>query len=118
MVVDWLRRILVAEAPPPDVVAFNVGLIETENGYAAYLIGSKSFDPGDDDWACSEDFSPTERYCEIGAGRSDETWEAVRDRVAEEVRKFLSTPEAQNSFLGRAKAVTVGFDDGDLLRIA
>ena len=117
MVVDWLRRILVAEAPPPDVVAFNVGLIETENGYAAYLIGSRSFDPGDDDWACNEDFSPTERYCEIGAGCSDETWEAVRDRVAEELGKFLSTPEAQNSFLGRAKAVTIGFDEGELLRI-
>ncbi len=117
MLTQWLERIVATEMPAPDVVAFNIGLLETDKGFTAYLVGSKSYDPNNDDWACNEDFTPTERYCALPSMRSEDTWETVQHRVAEEMRAFLSKANVRTSFLGKAEAVTVGFDDGELLRV-
>ncbi len=115
--IEWLKKIAATEVPPADVVAFNVGLFKSDNGYMAYLTGAKTYDPEDDDWACEEDFTPADRYCAIPAKGADETWEQVRDRAIDELRNFLASSEGQASFLARAEAVTVGFDDGDLVRV-
>jgi hypothetical protein len=61
-VTAWLRRVTVAESPPPTVLAYNIGLFETEDGYSAYLVGAEQFDPTRGDWACDEAFTPNERY--------------------------------------------------------
>ncbi|MEQ1711620.1 MAG: hypothetical protein ABL908_09475, partial [Hyphomicrobium sp.] len=63
-----------------------------------------------------EAFTPRERYCPLGGAGLG--WEAIRERVAAELRTFLDGGEAGSSFLATAEAVTVGFDDGDLLRVA
>ncbi len=115
---EWLARISAVEQPPDEVIAYNVGLLETEDGYAAYLIGASSFDEEDGDWACDEAFTPTERYLAFPTNViKGKTWEAVLPVVTEAVKSFLETPASQTSFLRKAEAVTVGFDDGDLLRI-
>src|SRR3569833_1245082 len=36
-IASWLVRLLAAQPPRADIVAFNVGLFETEDGYCAYL---------------------------------------------------------------------------------
>lgn len=118
MISDWLAGIVAAEHPPADVIAFNVGLFQTDSGYTAYLTGSRAYDPDDDDWACDEAYAPTERYCPLPAATKGATWKDIHDRIAEELRTFLASPVGQASFLGRATAVTVGFDDGDLVRVA
>ncbi|MCJ8314226.1 MAG: hypothetical protein HRU38_18915 [Saccharospirillaceae bacterium] len=45
----WLNNI----NERPDVVAINIGLIESTNGFQAYMIGSKVYDINDDEWACN-----------------------------------------------------------------
>ena len=113
----WLRRVCADEKPPRSVVAYNIGILETEQGYAAYLSGAASYDPDDDDWACDETFTPTERYLALRLRPVDASWEVALELVAATVRGYLASPAGSGSFLAKARAVTVGFDGGDLLRI-
>jgi hypothetical protein len=112
----WLRRVNELDPPPEDIVAFNFGLFESTDGYVIYVTGAKSFDPEDADWASSNDWSPNEKYF---YGLAKETLgkdlERVQNLAIELVKEFLDTPIGSNSFLA-ASEVTVGFDDGDLVR--
>ncbi|HIP78720.1 MAG TPA: hypothetical protein EYH07_09700 [Kiloniellaceae bacterium] len=115
---EWLSRVVAVERPPATVIAFNLGLFETEEGYCAYLTGAKRFDPDDDDWACDEAFTPSERYCPLDrTSTGSEDWDVVRQGVIEALKAFLASDVGQRSFLAKAEAVTVGFDDGDLVRV-
>jgi hypothetical protein len=116
-VLDWLRRVSTAEKPPQSVVAYNIGILETEEGYSAYLEGADLYDPDDDDWACDGTFTPKERYVALPIGGAKATWELVLERVAAAVRTYLASTEGRGSFLATATAVTVGFDGGDLRRV-
>ena len=49
---QWLSNVSGSERPRTQIVAFNVGLFESPDGFVAYLIGSSAYDPVDDDWAC------------------------------------------------------------------
>ncbi len=109
----WLARICDEEEPPTSVVAFNVGLFETPEGYSAYLVGSDCYDPEDSDWATRETFTPAERYFSFGR-EGFASWEQAHDAVIEATRRFLESPEGTESFLATAMALTVGFDDGEL----
>lgn len=114
----WLRRVAAAEHPPESVAAYNIGLFETGHGeYSAYLVGGKRYDPSDSSWACEEAFTPKERYLALPVGRSEDEWQLVLERVVEAVRAFLSSGDGRETFLAKARAVTVGFDDGDLVRV-
>ncbi len=117
VVTAWLRRMSSAEAPPASVVAFNVGLFETEDGFSAYLAGAERYDPDDGNWACDEAFTPRERHVALPLRRGDVEWRRVLDLVAGAVRGFLGSTDGAGSFLAKAQAVTVGFDDGDLVRV-
>ena len=115
---EWLSRVVAAECPPEGVIAFNVGLFETEEGYCAYLSGATQFDPDDDDWACDEAFSPAERYCPLGRdAAASKDWEALLHEVIETLKAFLASEPGRHSYLAKAKAVTVGFDAGNLVRV-
>ncbi|NNE20985.1 MAG: hypothetical protein HKN11_00100 [Rhizobiales bacterium] len=115
MITQWLERITSNEAPAGDIIAFNVGLLQTADGHTAYLTGSRIYDADDDDWACNEDFSPAERYCPLDPAPGDAPdWRTVQNDVAAQVKSFLASPQGRASYLGRARAVTVGFDDGEL----
>ena len=112
----WLKRVVAAETPGASVVAFNVGLFETENGFSGYLVGAERYDANDSDWACDGAFTPSERYCTIPADDFD-GWEGVHAAVVETIRKFLSAAPGVTSFLAYAEVVTVGIDGGDLERV-
>jgi hypothetical protein len=115
---EWLARVVTSESPASGVIAYNVGLFETESGYSAYLLGAAEYDEDDSDWACEEAFTPQEKYSELPSSKFKlGSWEKVQEMMVAAVRKALDAPELQKSFLGRSKAVTVGFDDGDLERV-
>lgn len=111
---DWLGRVTASKDVGEGVLAFNVGLFQSERGYCAYLVGSKRFSEVDHDWACEEAYTPEERYLELTACPG-ESWEAVLALTLRAAKEFIA--ENPLSFLAKAKAVTVGFDDGDLTRI-
>lgn len=116
---SWLDRVASSETPLQSIVAYNVGLFETPDGFSAYLIGAASYDSESDDWACDEVFSPTERYLPLPSSKYPfASWQVALAAVAEAVRSALESPAVKESFLGRAHAITVGFDDGDLVRVA
>jgi hypothetical protein len=115
----WLRRVARSSPPPEGIAAYNFGLFESEGGYVAYLTGSREYDPEDDDWACREDYTPAERYVDLrGAFDEGATWREVQHGVVGMIKRFVESPEFSDSFLSGASAVTVGFDDGDLERVA
>ena len=117
--VAWLRRVAESSPPPAGIAAYNFGLFESRDGYVAYLTGSREYDPEDDDWACRQDFVPAEKYFDLsGAFDGGATWHEVLHNVVGMVKRFLGSPEFPGSFLSGASAVTVGFDDGDLERVA
>jgi len=114
---EWLERVSSNEEPSDSIVAFNIGLFEIEDGeYSVYLIGAIAFDESNEDWACSEAFSPSERYCILPDVAGYE-WSVVLDLLAEAVKEFIDSIPGRSSFIGSARAVTVGFDSGELVRV-
>jgi hypothetical protein len=117
----WLGRVCRTEKPPSSIVAYNIGLFQTaDEGYSAYLVGATEFSEEDADWACegADSFTPKERYLPLPAKASKgKEWQEVLSSVERVVKSFLTTPSGKSSFLGKATATTVGFDDGDLVRV-
>ena len=113
---QWLTRVSNQEKPSDSVIAYNIGLFETPTGYSAYLVGASTFDEQDGDWACEEVFTPSERYFPLSL-LEPQTWDVVLAQVIEAPRRFLRSKAGEDSFFARAKAVTVGFDDGELVRV-
>lgn len=112
----WLEEVARDEHPPAGIVAYNIGLFESPEGYCAYLSGATRYSEEDPEWARDDTYTPVHRYCmlgELGGRDSDE----VRRAVVESVRSFLGSPAGGASFFARAQAVTVGFDDGDLVPV-
>lgn len=113
-----IARLTKNEKPTADIVAFNFGLFGTEDGYTIYVIGAKTFDEEDSDWATELDFEPKDKYLEINP---DETrgleWNEVLEKAMLTIEQFVSSDKFNGSFMRNAEAITTGFDDGDLLRI-
>lgn len=109
---DWLRRFETEETVPAAIVAFYIGLFETEHGYGLSLSGAEHYDETDDDWACDTDFEPKNRYLQVD---SEKGWEDFLHAVVTVVSDYLAAADDASGFKGRK--VAVGFDDGDLVRI-
>lgn len=115
---QWLNRITLSDMPGADIRAFNFGIFEDQKvGYKLYITGSKIYDSEDDDWATEEDYIPQEKYFNLNIKSHEDDWEQVQDKVVEMIGMYQSNPDYRNSFLKEAKAVTTGFDDGELLRV-
>jgi hypothetical protein len=112
---DWLDQIIKTEKPNADIQAYYFGILETEDGYETYLVGSEEFDEEDDDWACNMDFVPENKYLTLGQNEVD--WELILADVKKYIENYIQTPNFKNSFLEKAKAIATGFDGGDLYRI-
>lgn len=107
---DWLGRLAETERPPADIVAYHFGLFEGDGSCSVYLVGSREFSDDDDDWIANDDWLAKTKALEIPPGDP----EKIAEEVADAIGDFL---ESGDSFLHKARAVTVGFDDGDLLRV-
>jgi hypothetical protein len=115
---EWLYSICATESPSVQIVAYNFGLYETQEGYSIYLTGSKIFNTSDDDWSTNIDFEPNIKYLALNINEYKSLkWEDVLEKVKFQLFKFIKTDQFKNSFFRYAKAITVGFDDGDLHRI-
>ena len=98
----------------PNVKAINIGLMQTQKGYSAYLIGSNEYDPENDDWACNEDYVPTDKYLELPLSKSLD-WDVLQERV---VKIIINLIQSKNdSILNYVENVTVGFDNGELIKV-
>jgi len=117
LIIFWINRIDDKEQIPQSVKAFNFGILETESDYQTYLVGTKSYDTNNDDWACEEDFTPKERYLSLGTDSKKWNWEEIRSIVKTGIEQFIETRISPLTFVHKAEYLTTGFDDGELKRI-
>ncbi len=118
----WINDIIRTEKPSKEIIAYKFGIFETPDvpsGYYLYLIGAKQYDPRDDDWAAGfGDFKPKSTYLGLPEKEfKDLKWDKVQTLIEKRVKQFVKSEEFKNSYFNDAKAITVGFDDGDLVRI-
>lgn len=115
---NWLNRINKTEVVSDNIIAFNFGLFESENGYTIYLIGSETFDEEDEDWATNVDFEPKEKYFELDSSWvKGKDWQQVLELSEELVKEYLNSESLDNTIFKNAETITTGFDDGELVRI-
>ena len=118
-ITNWLAALLTSQPPPSNIVAFNIGLYETPAGYSAYLSGATKFDASSDDWALEDAYSPSQREFPLPNDQLQiSNWQDALSQVHAALKLALSRSPLSNSALARAQAVTIGFDDGDLERVA
>lgn len=114
----WMTRLGNIESPDRNIVAFHFGLFETTVGYSMYLIGARVFDEDDEDLATEIDYEPEEKYLEIEPSETiGLEWNEVLDIAVEVIREYVNSVEFNRSIFSHVSAVTIGFDDGDLIRV-
>jgi len=113
----WLKKLNAIEPPPPEIIGYNFGLFELENGYSIYLIGAKKYSKYDDDWACNEDYSPKERYLKIPIEYDFEDYNDALITIKRTIEAVLSDGTMDETFIKKAEYITIGFDDSDLLEV-
>lgn len=106
----WIIAINKKERLPQGIIALNFGLYEP---YGIELIGSKNYDLADDDWACNEDFEPTQRYCPNIKIAQSYDWEIVLQTMVDILKELVL--ELTEIELLQVAHITTGFCDGDLV---
>ncbi|BDC99474.1 hypothetical protein [Persicobacter psychrovividus] len=77
-ILNWLKNIEKQHGTPPDaVIAFNLGLMEREEGYMMYFVGAFEYTEEDDDWACVEPPTKLYRYLQLPKKVQNESWETI-----------------------------------------
>jgi hypothetical protein len=116
---NWISEIVLTENPDKSIIAYNIGLIETQSGYSAYFMGAKNYDENNSDWACDfGDYTPSKKYLDLSnTDLKGLPWDKVQEKIIKYFNDFISSKIYKDSFLQNATAITVGFDDGDLIRV-
>ncbi len=115
---DWIVKISNSSQPGNEIKAINFGILQTEESYSIYLIGSVEYDPNDDDWACNEDFIPDEKYFALTKQEIiDKDWTMVQDMIINVIKSFLDSELYNDSILKAVDHITCGFDGGSLEKI-
>jgi shikimate kinase len=108
----WLDDALL-QPIPASVIAFNFNLYKP---WAIEVIGSDTYDENDPDWASDESFRPEAEQLLLPAPDSTRR-EDVLEQAKSLVLAYLDRRSVGSEHLRRAKAVAVGFTDGDLHRV-
>lgn len=117
-IIDWLKNIEKQDGTPPDsVIAFNLGLMESDQGYMMYLVGAFEYSEDDDDWACIEPPTKPYRYLKLPDKVQNESWETILDLYKKALTELESDGTLNTTLIKNAKAITTGFDDGELVKI-
>ena len=113
---NWLIELNNSEFIPEEVVAINFGLFESEKGYILYMTGSKFYDKDDDNWACEINYEPKKKYLTL-ENPAESDWKIIEVGVIKNISEFLNSENFKNSIFSNVSNITIGFDDGDLVKI-
>ena len=109
---DWLDRVLERKRPPEAAaVCFNL----YEDGgdtWSLEVVGTRTFDPADGDWACGEVTDFGTRTCPL-TWKKRADWSAVLREVREILERYLESGRHADVLRGYA-GVGLGFVDGDV----
>ena len=109
---EWIISLNQVDKLSKDIKALNFGLYEP---YGIELIGAKVYDPDDSDWACEEDFVPTQRDCPNFEVIEDIKWEDFLNVIIQILQEL--TVELKDLEILNVDHITTGFCDGDLIVI-
>lgn len=109
--IEWIDLQLDVEIPD-DIIAFNINIYESP--FNIEIIGSSEYTPDDDDWACNEDWIPVKRISQISDELFEDSWQKAELNIISFTESYLSSNSKNVNKLKLAKALTVGFVDGDL----
>ena len=112
VVVQWILAIEKEKSMPDDIIALNFGIYEP---YSMDLIGAKHYDAEDDDWACDEDYVPKHRVCPALGISDNKKWDTVLGEMTALLKEVIN--EFPNLRLWKVEHITVGFSDGNLVKI-
>ena len=90
----------------------NFGLFQSSNGNAVYCVGSTEYDKEEPDWACNEDFIPTEKYFIPKESISNLDWMKFDSTMCDIIKTALNN--YTDSIPSSVSTICCGFDDGDL----
>ncbi len=117
-ILNWLNEIEKNDGTPPDtVIAFNLGLMESDQGFLMYFVGAFEYSEDDDDWACIEPPTKPYRYLKLPDKVQNESWETILDLCKKALTELESDGTLNTTLIKNAKAITTGFDDGELVKI-
>jgi len=117
-IVEWLKNIENQDGTPPDsVIAFNLGLMESDQGFLMYFVGAFEYSEDDDDWACIEPPRKPYRYLRLPDKVQNESWETILDLCKSALTELENDGSLNTTLIKKAKAITTGFDDGELIKI-
>jgi hypothetical protein len=117
LIQSWIDRMEKKEKFPRSIQAFKFGILESEEAYQTYLVGAKDYDLEAEDWACVEDFVPTEKYLSLGKNSKKWNREEIQSIVKEGIEEFIKNRISPLTFVHRAKYLTTGFDGGTLIKV-
>lgn len=123
----WLNELLQKEKLPPNIIAINFGLFETDENIQLYISGSTEWEQDDSDWACNNDYFPEGRYANINLFKDlykilSNDFEVGLYLTLGITTLFVNTYATLNptKLLENKKQALIlatGFDDGDLYNI-
>jgi len=117
-IIDWLKNIEKKDGMPPNsVIAFNLGLMESDQGYMMYFVGAFEYTVDDDDWACIEPPTKPYRYLKMPDKVQNESWETILELCKKTLTELESDGTLNTTLIKNAQAITTGFDDGVLEKI-
>lgn len=108
----WADRIL-SKYRSDSVVAYNFNLYEHAKEFAIQLVGTRSFDVSEQDWACDAIFSSGEDLFCLAHSIVGDRWESGLEAAKSLVKNYLDHG-SQSAFLKASRGVGVGFVDGDI----
>ena len=112
---EWLT-LAFGDGFPDDILAFCFNLNDRGDAglFSVELIGSDEFDAENDDWACSEIWSPAIRKIKIPLEFSGEDWRSCLEAITGLLKRILASKSNAAKILKSRRAIAVGFVDGDL----
>jgi hypothetical protein len=117
-ILNWLNEIEKNEGTPPDsVIAFNFGIMESDQGYMMYFVGAFEYSEDNDDWACIEPPTKPYRYLKLPNKVQNESWDTVLELCKNALTELENEGSLNKTLIKNAKAITTGFDDGELIKI-
>jgi len=100
---SWLSRVLAADPPGADVVAYTLGLFETEDGYCAHVSGSTTFDSASDGCALEPAYRPSGAEFPLFRDAFSATdWKDALARFRGALSLALARPELAHSVLAHS----------------
>ena len=116
--INWLNNIQKIDGIPPiEVIAFNFGIYESEAGYKIYFVGSFEYDENDDDWACIKMPTESHRYFDLPKELQIKDSDEILTVCAKSLTELEKEGNLKIDLLKNAIAITIGFDEGELIKI-